>query len=87
MAKMDLQGLGLYLSFAKSILDLDRIATRFSTFLLKQVGLKGESMKLDSPDGLSSVDWIQGSLIAQKNQPLTWHKVWKCRSVKECTNS
>ncbi|KAL8123753.1 beta-galactosidase 3-like [Apium graveolens] len=41
-----------------------------------QVGLKGESMKLDSPNGVSSVDWIQGSLVAQKNQPLTWHKAY-----------
>ncbi|KAL8478827.1 hypothetical protein ACS0TY_030633 [Phlomoides rotata] len=39
-----------------------------------QVGLKGEAMNLVSPNGISSVDWMQGSLIAQKQQPLTWHK-------------
>nr|QSM07469.1 beta-galactosidase 3 [Ipomoea batatas] len=39
-----------------------------------QVGLKGETMNLVSTDGTSSVDWMQGSLIAQKQQPLTWHK-------------
>ncbi|XP_028116833.1 beta-galactosidase 5-like [Camellia sinensis] len=41
-----------------------------------QVGLKGEIMNLVSPDGISSVDWMQGSLIAQKQQPLTWHKAY-----------
>ncbi|XP_047314853.1 beta-galactosidase 3-like [Impatiens glandulifera] len=40
-----------------------------------QVGLKGESMNLISPDGISPVEWMQGSLIAQQQQPLTWHKV------------
>ncbi|KAL2520473.1 Beta-galactosidase 3 [Forsythia ovata] len=39
-----------------------------------QVGLKGEAMNLNSPNGISAVDWMQGSLIAQKQQPLTWHK-------------
>lgn len=39
-----------------------------------QIGLKGEIMNLVSPNGDSSVDWMQGSLIAQKQQPLTWHK-------------
>lgn len=33
-------------------------------------------MNLVSPDGVSSVDWTKGSLIAQKQQqPLAWHKV------------
>lgn len=41
-----------------------------------QVGLKGESMDLVSPNGYSSADWIQGSLIAEKQQPLTWHKAY-----------
>ncbi|XP_058227870.1 beta-galactosidase 3 isoform X2 [Rhododendron vialii] len=41
-----------------------------------QVGLKGEAMNLVSPSGISSVDWMQGSLIAQKQQPLTWHKAY-----------
>ncbi|XP_027178632.1 beta-galactosidase 3 [Coffea eugenioides] len=41
-----------------------------------QVGLKGESMNLVSPTGISSVEWMQGSLIAQKQQPLTWHKAY-----------
>ncbi|RVX16799.1 Beta-galactosidase 3 [Vitis vinifera] len=42
-----------------------------------KVGLKGEAMNLVSPNGISSVDWMQGSLAAQRQQPLTWHKVWK----------
>ncbi|CAA2982995.1 beta-galactosidase 3 [Olea europaea subsp. europaea] len=41
-----------------------------------QVGLKGEAMNLNSPNGISAVDWMQGSLIAQKQQPLTWHKAY-----------
>ncbi|KAI3461948.1 hypothetical protein Pfo_018611 [Paulownia fortunei] len=41
-----------------------------------QVGLKGEAMNLVSPNSFSSVDWMQGSLIAQKQQPLTWHKAY-----------
>ncbi|XP_059434788.1 beta-galactosidase 3-like isoform X1 [Corylus avellana] len=39
-----------------------------------KVGLKGESMNLDSPNSISSVDWVQGSQVAEKQQPLTWHK-------------
>ncbi|KAK9062022.1 hypothetical protein SSX86_019206 [Deinandra increscens subsp. villosa] len=41
-----------------------------------QVGLKGEAMDVASTNGMSSVEWVQGSLIAQKNQPLTWHKAY-----------
>ncbi|KAA8531932.1 hypothetical protein F0562_006351 [Nyssa sinensis] len=41
-----------------------------------QVGLKGEAMNLVSLNGFSSVEWMQGSLIAQKQQPLTWHKAY-----------
>lgn len=39
-----------------------------------QVGLKGESMSLVSPNGRSSVEWARGSLAARNNQPLTWYK-------------
>ncbi|RZC44678.1 hypothetical protein C5167_037627 [Papaver somniferum] len=39
-----------------------------------QVGLKGETMNLRSVHGVSSVDWIRGSLVAQRQQPLTWYK-------------
>ncbi|KAL3322972.1 hypothetical protein AABB24_040191 [Solanum stoloniferum] len=38
-----------------------------------KVGLKGESLSLHSLSGSSSVEWIRGSLVAQK-QPLTWYK-------------
>ncbi|KAI3500137.1 hypothetical protein L1887_35953 [Cichorium endivia] len=38
-----------------------------------KVGLKGESLSLHTLDGSSSVEWLQGSLVAQK-QPLTWYK-------------
>ncbi|KAK4490681.1 hypothetical protein RD792_001373 [Penstemon davidsonii] len=41
-----------------------------------QVGLNGEAMNLVSPNSISSVDWMKGSLIAQKHQPLTWHKAY-----------
>ncbi|KAK9271001.1 hypothetical protein L1049_026589 [Liquidambar formosana] len=41
-----------------------------------QVGLKGESMNLVSSNGVSSADWVKGSLAAQSQQPLTWHKAY-----------
>ncbi|CAI0461499.1 unnamed protein product [Linum tenue] len=41
-----------------------------------QVGLKGEAMNLLSPTSVSSVDWMQSSLVVQKQQPLTWHKAY-----------
>ncbi|KAM7250323.1 hypothetical protein ACFE04_022206 [Oxalis oulophora] len=41
-----------------------------------KVGLKGEAMNLVSPDSISSVEWMQGSLAVQKQQPLTWHKTF-----------
>ncbi|KAF3970309.1 hypothetical protein CMV_005977 [Castanea mollissima] len=39
-----------------------------------KVGLRGESMKLGSPNSFSSVGWMQGSLMTHKQQPLTWYK-------------
>lgn len=41
-----------------------------------KVGLRGEAMNFVSPSGVSSAEWIQGSLTAQKQQPLTWHKAY-----------
>ncbi|PIN17264.1 Beta-galactosidase [Handroanthus impetiginosus] len=38
-----------------------------------KAGLKGESLSLDTVGGSSSVEWVEGSLLAQK-QPLTWYK-------------
>ncbi|KAG4972499.1 hypothetical protein AAZX31_13G332100 [Glycine max] len=38
-----------------------------------KVGLKGETLSLHSLGGSSSVEWIQGSLVSQR-QPLTWYK-------------
>ncbi|XP_011093727.1 beta-galactosidase [Sesamum indicum] len=38
-----------------------------------KAGLKGESLSLDTVSGSSSVEWIEGLLLAQK-QPLTWYK-------------
>ncbi|XP_057500514.1 beta-galactosidase-like [Actinidia eriantha] len=38
-----------------------------------KVGLKGEALSLHTISGSSSVEWGQGSLLAQK-QPLTWYK-------------
>ncbi|XAR61708.1 Beta-galactosidase [Bertholletia excelsa] len=41
-----------------------------------KVGLKGEAMDLISPSGASSVEWVQGSLIAQRQKPLMWYKAY-----------
>ncbi|KAB5561359.1 hypothetical protein DKX38_006316 [Salix brachista] len=41
-----------------------------------KVGLKGEDMNLESRKSISSVDWVQGSLVAGKQQPLTWYKAY-----------
>ncbi|KAA8540294.1 hypothetical protein F0562_024143 [Nyssa sinensis] len=38
-----------------------------------KIGLKGEALSLHSLSGSSSVEWVGGSLVAQK-QPLTWYK-------------
>ncbi|KAF9592156.1 hypothetical protein IFM89_012585 [Coptis chinensis] len=38
-----------------------------------QIGLEGEVLSLHSLSGSSSVEWVQGSFVAQK-QPLTWYK-------------
>ncbi|PKI49065.1 hypothetical protein CRG98_030517 [Punica granatum] len=38
-----------------------------------KVGLKGEALDLHTVSGSSSVEWVKGSLLAQK-QPLTWYK-------------
>ncbi|PHU14209.1 hypothetical protein BC332_15414 [Capsicum chinense] len=38
-----------------------------------KVGLKGESLSFHTLSGSFSVEWVQGSLVAQK-QPLTWYK-------------
>ncbi|KAL9660812.1 hypothetical protein QQ045_025630 [Rhodiola kirilowii] len=39
-----------------------------------KVGLKGEDLSLHSLSGSSSVEWVEGSSLVQK-QPLTWYKV------------
>ncbi|KAI4374956.1 hypothetical protein MLD38_012888 [Melastoma candidum] len=41
-----------------------------------QVGLKGESMNLISPDDVSSINWIPSSLAASGRQSLSWHKAY-----------
>ncbi|XP_020248093.1 beta-galactosidase 5-like isoform X3 [Asparagus officinalis] len=41
-----------------------------------QIGLKGESMNLNSVEGTSSVEWMQGSLAVQTQQPMTWYKAY-----------
>ncbi|XP_038695928.1 beta-galactosidase-like [Tripterygium wilfordii] len=38
-----------------------------------KIGLKGESLSLHTVSGSSSVEWVEGSLLAKK-QPLTWYK-------------
>ncbi|KMZ61759.1 Beta-galactosidase, family GH35 [Zostera marina] len=41
-----------------------------------QVGLKGESMNLNSLESASHAEWMKGSLIAQSEQPLSWYKAY-----------
>ncbi|KAJ3702733.1 hypothetical protein LUZ61_006438 [Rhynchospora tenuis] len=41
-----------------------------------QVGLRGESMNLNSLEGATSVEWMQGLLVAQSQQPLTWFRAY-----------
>ncbi|RHN64643.1 putative beta-galactosidase [Medicago truncatula] len=38
-----------------------------------KIGLKGETLKLPTVSGSSSVQWVQGPSLA-KRQPLTWYK-------------
>ncbi|KAF1872042.1 hypothetical protein Lal_00012263 [Lupinus albus] len=42
----------------------------------EQVGLKGEAMDIVSPNGISSVQWMQSAIVINRNQPLTWHKTY-----------
>lgn len=51
----------------------------YKNHTFKQVGLKGEAMYLTSPEGVSSVEWIQGSLATQSRQSMTWYKVEKLK--------
>ncbi|KAL7618108.1 hypothetical protein Lser_V15G00652 [Lactuca serriola] len=41
-----------------------------------KVGLNGETMNLNSPNGVSFVDWSRVSLVNQHQQPLKWYKVY-----------
>ncbi|XVF88753.1 hypothetical protein PTKIN_Ptkin19aG0076800 [Pterospermum kingtungense] len=38
-----------------------------------KIGLKGEALNLHTVTGSSSVEWVEGSLLAKK-QPMTWYK-------------
>ncbi|KAK9947949.1 hypothetical protein M0R45_003544 [Rubus argutus] len=38
-----------------------------------KIGMKGEDLSLHTVSGSSSVEWVEGSLLAQ-NRPLTWYK-------------
>ncbi|KAK9947950.1 hypothetical protein M0R45_003545 [Rubus argutus] len=42
--------------------------------ICEKIGMKGEALSLHTVKGSSSVEWVEGSLLAQK-QPLTWYKV------------
>ncbi|KAL3027424.1 hypothetical protein AAZX31_03G051200 [Glycine max] len=33
-------------------------------------------MDVASPNGISSVAWMQSAIVVQRNQPLTWHKTY-----------
>ncbi|KAL9682838.1 hypothetical protein QQ045_014648 [Rhodiola kirilowii] len=39
-----------------------------------QIGLKGEAMNLESENALSASEWMESSLLAGRQPPLTWHK-------------
>lgn len=41
--------------------------------MFEQIGMKGEDLSLHTVSGSSSVEWVEGSLLAQ-NRPLTWYK-------------
>ena len=42
-----------------------------------QIGLEGEAMNLVSPDGVSSVEWVQDSVASQSQQQhLKWYKAY-----------
>ncbi|XP_057542581.1 beta-galactosidase 3-like [Amaranthus tricolor] len=41
-----------------------------------QIGLKGETMNLASPNGISSVEWMDSKIAVQEQQPLMWHKAY-----------
>ncbi|TKY75193.1 Beta-galactosidase 3 [Spatholobus suberectus] len=41
-----------------------------------KVGLIGEAMNLVSPNGVSSVDWVQESLATQSRSQLKWYKAY-----------
>ncbi|KAJ0805043.1 putative beta-galactosidase [Helianthus annuus] len=41
-----------------------------------KVGLNGETKNLISPNGISSVEWNQASLVKHGQQPLKWYKAY-----------
>lgn len=53
--------------------NLYKLVTYYA-YYTKQIGLKGEALSLHTVSGSSSVEWIQGASLAQK-QPMTWYKV------------
>lgn len=81
MAEMVVQGLssGTYSSFSL----IARISM-LKHHLTYQIGLKGEALSLHSLSGSSSVEWVQGSLMAQ-GQPLTWYKVSIFLTLPPCS--
>lgn len=72
MAEMVLQGLFIKIFDRKCGCFDYQIILHFN--FLDQVGLKGEALNLHSLSGSSSVEWVEGSLVTQR-QPLTWFKV------------
>lgn len=64
-----------YICFNMFLLCPVRARSLSYRFLLKQVGLQGETMNLVSPNEASSFEWTQASLATQGQQPLTWYKV------------
>lgn len=46
------------------------------TIFYKQVGLNGEAKNLISPNGISTVEWSEVSLVKHGQQPLKWYKAY-----------
>ncbi|KAI7734743.1 hypothetical protein M8C21_002996 [Ambrosia artemisiifolia] len=56
-------------------LDRGRVDLSKATWTYK-VGLNGETKNLISPNGISSVEWSQASLVKHGQQPLKWYKAY-----------
>lgn len=74
MAKVDIPG---YIHASQSLITCVECVEGLTHFNYhaSQVGLKGEARNLNSLEGISSVEWMQGLSAIKQQQPLTWYKV------------